>query len=364
MRQLWHLGAALTVIAACGRDVTAPSISARQVDGHGSGITVMSRNMYVGANVDPIIAATDPNQVPLLVATAFRELMSTNYPLRAALLADEIARTNPHLVGLQEVSLVRIQSPGDLVIGGATPATTVVVDFLPVLLAELEQRGLDYRVVARIENTDVEVPMVTSPTPTFDDVRLTDYDVLLARRDVRTSGIVEQNYAQTLPVPGTPIVVRRGFVAVDARVNGATYRVVNTHLESAVELVRFAQAAELVQYLASEQRPVIALGDFNSDAETGGATYQFLVGSGFADAWLSRVGGPTQELTCCQASNLANSTSSLTSRIDLVLTRNMRSGPVFGDVVGDDPSERAEDLWASDHAGVVVRFPGPPGRGE
>jgi len=363
MQRLW-LTATACLLAACGRDVTAPVIAARQVAGHGSGLTVMSRNVYIGGNVDPIIAATDPNQVPLLVAAAFQEMLSTNYPLRAGLLADEIARTRPHLVGLQEVSLIRIQSPGDLVIGGTTPATTVFLDFLPILLGELRARGLDYRVVAQVANTDVEVPMVTSATPTFDDVRLTDYDVLLARGDVRTSHDAARNYGQTLPVPGTPIVVRRGFVAVDATVNGATYRVVNTHLESAVEPVRFAQAAELVGYLAGETLPIIAVGDFNSDAETGGPTYQFLVGAGYGDAWLSRVGGATQRLTCCHASDLKNTAPTLTSRIDLVLTRNMRSGPVFADVVGDDPRERAGGLWASDHAGVVARFPGLPGAGE
>jgi len=360
MNRLWMCAAALAVIAACDREVAAPPITARQVTGHGSGITVMSRNMYVGGNVDPIIAATDPAQVPFLVAAAFQELVATNYPLRAQLLADEIARTRPHLVGLQEVSRIRIQSPGDLVVGGTTPAETVLLDFLPMLLDALADRGLDYGVVAQVENTDVEVPMITSATPTFDDVRLTDFDALLARGDVRTSSPVAQTYVQTLPVPGTPIVVSRGFVAVDARVNGVTYRVVNTHLESAFEPVRFAQAAELVQYLAGESRPIIALGDFNSDAEAGGPTYQFLVGSGYADAWRSRDGGPTQQLTCCHASDLSNTTPTLSSRLDLVLTRNMRSTAVLADVVGDDPAERAQGVWASDHAGVVVRFPGRP----
>ncbi len=360
MKALCLIVGALSVIAACDHEPAAPPITARQVSGHGSGITVMSRNMYVGGNVDPIIAATDPTQVPFLVAAAFQELMATKYAVRAQLMADEIALTRPHLVGLQEVSLIRIQSPGDLVVGGTSPAETVVLDFLPVLLDALADRGLDYQVVAQIENTDVEVPMITSATPTFDDVRLTDYDALLARGDVRTSSVVEQNFVQTLPVPGTPIEVRRGFVAVDARVNGVTYRVVSTHLESAVEVVQQLQAAELVQYLASETRPVIALGDFNSDAETGGTTYQLLLGAGYSDAWRSRDGGPTQALTCCHASDLSNTTAALRSRIDLVLTRNMRSTAVLADVVGDDPVERREGVWASDHAGVVVRFPGRP----
>jgi len=350
--------AALAMLAvACSDNPATPLMDARQVYGHGSGITVMSRNMYVGANVDVVIGG-DPSQIPFLVAQAFQELLSTNYPLRAELLADEIARTRPHVVGLQEVSLVRIQNPGDFLVGNPVRATTVVIDFLPVLLDALEARGLDYRVARSVENTDVELPMVTSATPTFADVRLTDYDAILVRGDVRTANAVAANYAVDMPVPNTPIVVKRGYVAVDATVGGLTYRVVNTHLESAFELVRLGQAAELVQYLAGETRPIIALGDFNSDAETGGQTYQFLAGSGYTDAWLSRDGGPTQGLTCCQASDLSNTTSILDERLDLVLSRNMAGDPVFADVIGDDPSERSGGLWPSDHAGVVARFPG------
>ena len=349
--------AALAMLAvACSDNPAAPSMSANQVYGHGSGITVMSRNMYVGANVDVVIGG-DPSEIPLLVAQAFQELVSTNFPLRAELLADEIARTQPHIVGLQEVSLVRTQTPGDLVFGGTTPATETHTDFLAVLMEALEARGLDYRVVQTVQNTDVELPMVTSPAPEFTDVRLTDYDAILARGDVATANAVAANYAVDMPVPNTPIVVKRGYVAVDAKVGGRTYRIVNTHLESAFEQVRLGQAAELVQYLAGETRPIIALGDFNSDAETGGQTYQFLAGSGYADAWLSRDGGPTQGFTCCQVSDLSNTTSILDKRLDLVLSRNLAGDPVFADVVGDDPTERVGGLWPSDHAGVVARFP-------
>jgi endonuclease/exonuclease/phosphatase family metal-dependent hydrolase len=160
-----------------------------------------------------------------------------------------------------------------------------------------------------------------------------------------------------MPVPGTPIVVNRGYVAADATVGGRTYRVVSTHLESAHPLVRLAQATELVQFLAGETRPIIALGDFNSDPWSGDPTYPFLTGAGYADVWLKRDGGPTQSLTCCQASDLSNTTSLLDERVDLVLTRNLAGEAVFADVIGDDPAERSGGLWPSDHAGVVARFP-------
>jgi hypothetical protein len=356
--QFVPLAACVALAAACADGPANPPMNDARVFGHGSGITVMTRNVYVGADVDIVIGAEDPNDIPVLVAQAYQELWATNFPLRAELLADEIASTRPHVVGLQEISHIRIQDPGDLVIGGTTPATTTVFDFLEILMGALEARGLDYDVVATVENTDVELPMVTSATPTFADVRLTDYDVLLVRGDVATANAVGVNFATEMPVPGTPIVVKRGFVAADATVGGRTYRVVNTHLESAHPLVRLGQAAELVQHLAGETRPIIALGDFNSDAVTGEQTYQFLLSQGYADAWQSRDGGPTQALTCCQVSDLSNTTSILDERLDLVLSRNLPAAAVFADVIGDDPSERVGGLWPSDHAGVVARFPG------
>lgn len=350
--------AALALLGvACADGPATPPMNEAHVFGHGAGITAMTRNVYVGANVDIVIGAEDPNQIPILVAQAFQELLATNFPLRAELLADEIARTRPHVVGLQEISHIRIQDPGDLLAGGTTPATANVFDFLDILMDALEARGLDYDVVATVENTDVELPMVTSADPTFADVRLTDYDVLLARGDVATANAVAVNYGTQMPVPGTPIVVKRGYVAVDVTVDGHVYRVVNTHLESAHPLVRLGQAAELVQAFAAETRPIIALGDFNSDPAGGDATYPFLASAGYADAWLSRDGGPTQALTCCQVSDLSNSTSILDERVDLVLSRNMVGNPVFADVLGDDPAERVGGLWPSDHAGVVARFP-------
>jgi endonuclease/exonuclease/phosphatase family metal-dependent hydrolase len=355
-RALWlTLG---LVAAACDRDPAGADLNASRVLGQGGGVTAMTRNLYVGADLDPIIAATDPNQIPLLAAAAFQQMLQTNFPLRAGLLADEIARSRPHLIGLQEVSLIRLQDPSDLVVGGTTPATQVFLDFLPILLAELQARGLDYRVVASVENLDVEVPMVTSATPTFADVRLTDHDVLLARGDVATANAVGTRYQAALPVPGTGIVVTRGYVAADATIAGRTYRVVSTHLESAFEPVRAGQAQELIATLAGETRPIIMMGDFNTDAETLGPTYQLLLIGGYNDAWLRRLGAAEQGLTCCHLADLSNTTQTFDERIDLVFTRNLGLGPVQGLVTGDDPGERSGGLWASDHGGVVVRLVG------
>ena len=68
-------------------------------------ITVMTRNLYIGADVDPIIEAAATGQVELipgLVDQAFQTMLFTNYPERAGAIAHEIAAANPELIGVQE----------------------------------------------------------------------------------------------------------------------------------------------------------------------------------------------------------------------------------------------------------------------
>ena len=99
--------------------------------------------------------------------------------------------------------------------------------------------------LVRAQNFDVEVPRLDgvdehgAPTG-FTDIRLTDYNVILARRDVAVTNPASGNYVTQLPVPGLDI--KQGWTAVDARVGHTTYRFVNTHLDAEAEPVRNGQA--------------------------------------------------------------------------------------------------------------------------
>ena len=109
-----------------------------QLEKNNGYVSVMTRNIYVGTDVDVILQAQDPTQIPVLVAQAFQTLINTNFPERAEALAKEIKKNKPHLIGLQEVSLIRLQSPGDAVDGGSIPAEDVVWDYLEILLTTLK----------------------------------------------------------------------------------------------------------------------------------------------------------------------------------------------------------------------------------
>ena len=321
-------------------------------------LTVMTYNVYVGADMIPLLGITNLVEVPKAVAGLYDTVVASDFAGRAAGIASTIKVHQPHLIGLQEISLIRTQTPGDRLTGGE-PAEEVVLDFLEILMAALQAEGLNYRVAAKVENFDVEMPMsATGSLLAYDDVRLTDYDVILARDDVAVSRPTQMNYTAMLTVEELFISAPRGYVAVDATVGGVTYRVINTHLEaleesSVMATVRVAQAEELVANLRDETLPIILLGDFNTAAPDG-AAYKILLDAGYIDVWEMDSEGTGN--TCCQPELLQNETSELYVRIDQIFVRNMGlPASVMTYTVGDTSAERlASGLWPSDHAGVVA----------
>lgn len=390
----WPLLAAVVVIGIRGEALAEPAgLRAGQID-------VMTRNVYVGADLFAILDAATPGEVPPIVTGIFRDIQATDFAARAAALADEIAAGRPHLVGLQEVSLLRTQCPGDSFLpGGGTPATVVYADYLQILLDALAARGQNYYVAAEVENADVELPALAFdmvgplladcagpfPIAPIVDARLTDRDVILARADVATANPGGANYSVNLVVPtaagGVPFT--RGYAMVDAEVNGRTYRFVSTHLEVSgnpfARAVQYAQAAELAAVLASDPRTRIVVGDLNSSPADGAyvqcatpelgefpclTPYEVMRLNGYQDAWDARGGPWSPGYTCCHADDLTNEAPMLDERIDLVLVHaadDHFGGAVLrgvqAEVLGDEPEDRtAGGLWPSDHAGVRARM--------
>ena len=370
MKRILMMFTAVAVAAACSDDVTGPSnlVSADQTaDLAAVSLTVMTRNMYVGTDVDRVVETEDPNQIPFVVGELWQLLLANDYSERAAAMAKEIAASRPHIVGLQEVTVFRTQTPADFQLN----AQDVVIDFIPTLLDALANLGESYVLVAQIQATDVELPRLNADF-SLTDVRLTDYDAIIARSDVDVSNIATANYAATVPGP-MGLTIIRGFVAADVTVGGQTFRVLNTHLEPVETGDGFfqgLQADELIDLLAGETRPTVLLGDLNTEAASGD-TYISLIANGFVDAWDLRAGAADPEFTCCHAPDLSSDSEVLFKRIDHVMLRNFedlwpRSGPnpVRAEIVGDEQGDKTPSgLWPSDHAGMVVTMLLPrPGR--
>lgn len=323
-----------------------------------SGVAVLTRNMYVGTDVDAVIGALqtpDPaDDLPALLV-AIAALRRTDFPSRAAAFAGEIARARPHVVGLQEVSQV------DVVL--APLGVDIHLDFLPTLLAALSARGLDYVVAAEIRN------IVAQPIP---GVSLVDYDAILVdRRRVRlletNAGLFAANLGEVAP----GVVLRRGWVTARGQVQGVIYTFASTHLESGrlpgLDQLRAAQAGELVQVLSGAGSAVL-MGDLND--VPGSPMHEVLTSAGYQDLWAAH-GEQGSGFTCCHASDLSNAVQQFDERIDYVLLRHaVHPGAGFDvriDRVGGDPTERLVGpeglIWPSDHAGLLARLRAPAGEG-
>ena len=346
-------------------------------------LRVMTFNLYVGADLFKVLAARSPEEIPVLVAQGYQKVGETNFYLRAQALADAIERGAPDLIGLQEVSLIRRQRPGDFLIGNSTPAPDVDFDYLQILMDALEARGLEYEVVSVSHELDVELPMLvggSAEAPELDDARLTDRDVILKRVGVETRDVQVGNFTNNLvfSLAGVQIELTRGYTSVIAEVRGREYKFVNVHLETDNDepsrVVQSLQTSELVEILGAEGGlPIVLVGDFNSPPESEQTSpYHILVAAGFVDAWTQRAYAFNNRLgpTCCQSEGLTNGESLLDERIDQVWVRlpggGSRSdssgqiGYTRVSLLGDSPEDMLQGLWPSDHAGVLaeLRIPG------
>jgi endonuclease/exonuclease/phosphatase family metal-dependent hydrolase len=352
----------------------------------------MTRNLYLGADINgPLVAASTAyaeggTTQDVLVALAHATQLTgevvgrTDFRVRAPLLADEIARTRPDLVGLQEVALWR-SGPLDLGGVGVPRATEVDHDFLRILLDELADRGLDYTAAQVGTRADVETPSFDgSPfdgTVSADarNVRLTMRDVILVRVDdaLQVTGSGDTVYADNLAasVPGITVCFDRGCHWVDVTVGETGIRFVNTHLEAFSSDLALAQAAELLDAATASDRTTILVGDFNSDPLSDGvypldqvsqrAPYDLITGQGgFTDEWL--LWAPADAGWTSGLSELVDDpTARFDHRIDMVFARTPRGrglSVAHGEVTGTNLADRdsATGLWPSDHGGVLLRL--------
>jgi len=382
--------------------LVAPGVQATGSGGSGlDRISVMTQNQYLGADLNPIIAAPDPIAFNQALITALQSIAQNDFPTRAGLLADLISKRLPELVGLQEVyhfSCIPLAPPPP---GGGCDDPSIsnaFNDHLALTLAELAAKGDPYNVAASVENLNLQLPVDLDLDGNFDILVTTiDRDVILARPDVPTTpvpysafcarpsaddgpGCNYQVVAQANTALG-PISQERGWVGVDATVDGKTYRFVNTHLEVKVPdpsipfspFIQSAQAGELIAILTASTPPthsLLVVGDINSSPEDPflpgpwplpppfgegiARPYQMFAAAGYSDAWTLRRGN-RPGYTCCQLDDLSNFWSIADDRIDMIFSREeprrVRRARVLGVRISD--KDRPRGLWPSDHGSVA-----------
>jgi endonuclease/exonuclease/phosphatase family metal-dependent hydrolase len=246
---------------------------------------VMTRNLFLGADLIPL--ATTPAGPPFLQAAGrlYDGVVATDPNARMKLVAREIADTRPDLVGLQEVSLWRT---------GPAPASTVAYDYTKTITKELDRLHAHYRVVGLKRGFNVE-----GPTDRGFDIRLTLGDAILVRSGVKVSHVRSGTFKEQLTIPTNaigPVEVTRGWDSLDARVNGARFHFVNTHLEAYSQPVRLAQAKELVAGALKSRLQTVLVGDLNSGPDLADAgdrpPYRAIAKAGFKPL-------RTKKASCC-----------------------------------------------------------------
>ena len=241
-------------------------------------VTVMSRNLYLGADVGVAL-----DLIPDLSAAAqfmWDQVAATDFDKRSAFLADEAHRFKPDVIGLQEATQWTCKK-------GFFGGSIDVFDFTEQFLAATREAGTAY-VVADVDGNPAANPGYSIPPlpglsvndpQTFQPIFGSDSancgftigDALLVREDLAGSlvqtGTIEYE-AREVIVP-TVLSIDRGYAWADLEIAGTTVRFVTTHLESlwsADEVpINAEQAQQLVADLADTELPLVVMGDFNSD---------------------------------------------------------------------------------------------------
>ncbi|NMM62480.1 endonuclease [Clostridium sp. P21] len=309
-------------------------------------LSVMTWNIYLGAELTPLFAACSTEQIPEHVTEVYRQFLATNFLERAKTIADQINLKKPDIIGLQEAVVWKLISPDSHVVS---------YDFANILIRELRYRGLKYEVAAVNQNIQAALPGSTGNT-----IGLSDRDVILIRdrEDLKAIKKKEANFKNNfqINISKQTFTALRGWSAFDVSFQGSVFRIINTHLDSDSPEVQIAQANELLDGPGKTELPLILIGDFNSNANDNETTYVNLITAGFKDSWIEA--GKNKGFTCCQDSDLLNAESSLNKRIDLILLKNEKNWYVArAEVIGQSQLDRTKSrLWPSDHAGVFAKL--------
>src|SRR3954466_9378070 len=170
-------------------------IPAAVADAKPATVNVMSRNVYLGADLTPGTTATNFQELTNAAGKILGEVDANRFDVRAKGLAKEIRANKPQLVGLQEAAMWRTEPCDQFPL--PPKASTVRWDFIQLLLSELNKSGKLYSVAVEKPEFDFEVWANTDgndqtagpgcPNGSEINGRLTMRDAILVRKGVKTT---------------------------------------------------------------------------------------------------------------------------------------------------------------------------------
>jgi hypothetical protein len=349
--RLSHLrisSAACALALVTGVVVITPTIATAE-ETHNTVFSVMTRNMDLGSDYEPALAATDTASFAHGVTTIYNEIVASNIAERAAGIAREIQETMPSVVSLQEVSLVQ-----RFVWTGTQWSFLDQIDQLTALRTELVQLGLSYSLASEVYELDVAAPSDASYL-----LRVRDSEAILVRSDLPASILTVSNpqtghytHLLSFQTPVGPVTAIAGWASIDITAMGSTVRVIDTHLESRSALIAAAQANELLISPAVTNLAVVVAGDLNSGPGTTTDAYDVIAAS-MTDTWPATKPNDPGLTLPLHGEDFFPYETSPDRRIDLIFTRGLR--PVTDILIGTNDLTPS-GLYPSDHAGVVARL--------
>jgi endonuclease/exonuclease/phosphatase family metal-dependent hydrolase len=371
------------LVAVAGLAV-APGAEAKKKD-KSAQVTVMSRNLFLGADLGPALAANTFQEFTAANGAILREVDSTKFQTRAIGLAKEIEKAKPDLVGIQEGAWWRTNPTPGAPVQGDSPnytATTNRYDFLQLLLTELNKNTTNkykgYKIAVTGTEFDFEAPTDFDNDPSTGlfggeiQARLTMRDAILVRKGgaVKVKNPQAGHYQNlyTPNISGIDVPVTRGWVSVDATATAGKgkdkvskkFHFVDTHFEAFDDetqhpSIRALQAQELSEGSGpygegpASAKNTILVGDLNSNVpgvKPGDEqAYQVMLDNGFTERSTSK------PLGCCVPSIFTGPASAFDHKVDHIMTNASKKAVKLVDS-GVTGLEQANGLYDSDHAGL------------
>lgn len=372
-------------------------------------ITVMSRNLYLGADVGVALEL-----IPDFSAAAqfmWEQVAATDFAKRAPALAKEAIDADADVIGLQEATNWYCKK-------NLWSKKIVVFNFTELFLKATKDAGHEYvlahKAGATALNIGYSIPaipyltMVKDPKvfqPLFGSDRAACGfeigDAIAVKRQLagRILKVGNSEYEVSYSIVPKLMTIYRGYTWIDLQFNGSKVRIVSTHLESLWDADKVPNAArqaeQLITDLSKTKMPLIVMGDFNSDprdprpdkesnsggqpeagkscpaqvtqptvatARYGCNAYWLMQKAGFTDVGPNSLdplnytwgmdallqGADPDRLKAAKA--IGNS-AGFTDRLDYIFIQNgAKAGSAR--VIGSSPY--ISGAWASDHAGLVA----------
>lgn len=275
------LGASLVVVGGASAAKSPKNPNAKPFE-------AMTQNLYLGSDVGIAMEKMATEGIPAAAQFMWDQVAATDFPARAPKLAATAARYAPDVIGLQEATVWTCKK-------NARGPDVEIYNFTKEYLQATVDSGVPYVIAEsggeEAFNPGFSIgPIVGFPIPEILWTRVEDPntfpdlfegqtfaycgfqlgDALLVRGDIaaQVTAVGQNDYDRKLGIP--PLVdIVRGYVWADVTVSGNDARFVTTHLESMWTLDEVTaagdQSRQLVEELADVTKPLVVMGDFNSD---------------------------------------------------------------------------------------------------